>query len=483
MNSIMLIPLVAYATVILVIGWFSSRSQRGTVVNEGDAGGFIVGGRKVGFWATALSAHKADMSDWLLMGFPAALYMKGMPAFWIAITLIIGMYCTWQFVAAQIRRQSEHYGAYTLSSYFEKRFNDRSGLIIIAAALIQLFFFIIYIAAGLKGTGMLLTSLFGIDYHIGAFLGGAFVVSYCLMGGYVAVAWIDCFQALFLLAMLIITPYCALRTLPGGLTDVVNALHNSGLSLSLIPDFSWATIIGTIAGPIAWGLGYFGMPHIISKFMGAKDPAQMHKSKYIGITWQILALTAAASVGLIGVAYFMNSPLAKPEMVFVEMAQHLFSPLFAGFVLFAILAATLSAIDTQMLVVSSIATQDMYQRFINPTATRSQSLKVFRTTIIVSFLAGYACAFNEHTSIMSLVQFAWSGFGASFSPLILMALYSTRINRFGAFAGIVAGGATATLWKLGHFTLYGITVNEMAPAFLASLVSIVLVSALTRKWA
>lgn len=477
----MFIPLLAYAGVIVLIGWMSTRaSSSHTPVNEGDAGGFILGGRKVGFWATALSAHKADMSDWLLMAFPAALYMKGMPAAWIAIALLVGMYCTWQFVAAQIRRQSEHYGAYTLSSYFEKRFNDRSGLIITAAALIQLFFFIIYIAAGLKGAGMLLSFLFDIDYHIGAFLGGAFVVGYCLMGGYVAVAWIDCFQALFLLAMLIITPYCALRTLPGGWGDVMSALKSSGLSLSLMPDFSWATIIGTIAGPMAWGLGYFGMPHIISKFMGAQDPNQMHKSKYIGIVWQILALTAAASVGLIGVAYFMNNPLAQPEMVFVEMAQQLFSPLIAGFVLFAILAATFSAIDTQMLVVASIATQDIYQRFINKKANRTQSLRVFRATIAASFLAGYACAFNEHTSIMSLVGFAWAGLGASFSPLILMALYSTKINRFGGFAGIVVGGVTATLWKMSGITPGGIVINEMAPAFVASILSIIVVSYLTQ---
>jgi sodium/proline symporter len=459
----------------LIAFFRSSRTHR-----KGEPTSFILGGRSINYWVTALSAHASDMSSWLLMAFPAVVYANGVVELWIAISLVIGMFLTWHFVAPKLRQETEKYHAVTLSSYFEKRFNDTSGLLRLISALISAFFFTIYIATGAKAIGYILQSSFGIDYYAGTIVGISVVVLYTFIGGFVAVAWTDCFQALFLLGAALITPLVAFGHV-GGIESIISAASAKGATFSLIPDFSLSSILSILFNPIAWGLGYFGMPHILNKFMGAQNANEMYKSKYIGIAWQIVAMGAAASVGLIGMAYFGNSLAGNSELIFVEMAKSLFSPFFAGFVICAILAAVISTMDSQMLVVAGVVAEDFYRNCIRTHAGEKEVQFVYRIAIVLVAFVAVFIAFDEGSSIHSLVKYAWSGFGCSFGPLVLMSLHSKSVNKYGAISGMVVGGATAALWKSFDAAFLHTGYWEMIPGFALGLLTIYFVSLLTNK--
>jgi SSS family solute:Na+ symporter len=465
MNYALLVSFVVYLLIILAIGLFASyRAKSHASSSQTD---FLLGGRNTGWFLTALSAHAADMSDWLFMAFPAAVYLTGGYSLWIMVGLIGGMMLVWQCMAARLRTESERYHGVTLGSFLSNRFGDTSGAIAGVAAAISLIFFIIYLSAGLKGIGFVLKSAFNIDYHVGLVVAMAVVLTYTLVGGFTSIAVIDLFQGLFLLSMIVLVPLVAYGRV-GGFTAIMDAVHVRGISLSLLPSFDFNTIASIILNPLAWGLGYFGMPHILTKFMGAKNAADLHKGKYVGLVWMLLALSAAALVGIIGLAYFPHGVPEKTELIFVKMTQSMFSPWVAGIILCALLAATISTVDTQLLVLAGIITQDLYYTFWQPRATMIHLKMVYRWALCVAAIFGLCCAWNEESTIMALVQYGWGGLGASFGPIMILALFCNRITKYGALAAMLVGCAVSCLWPFVAPYITAIPVYAIAPAYLCS---------------
>jgi sodium/proline symporter len=439
--------------------------------------GFIIGSRSFGYWITAISAQASDMSNWLLMGFPALIYQNGLVEYWTAIGLVGGMFLNWKFIAPRLREQTEKYNAVTLSSYFEKRFNDTSGILRLFSAFMILLFFSLYLSSNIKGIGYVLRSAFDVDYTIGSLLGVLAVICYTLVGGFVAVAWTDLFQGLFLLVVIMIVPFYALSA-SGGFSALLAMKDAQPNFWSLIPSLHGAIVYKLQA--IGWGLGYFGMPHILNKFMAAKDTEELRKAKYVGIIWQILALSAAASIGLVGRIFFQNNSLGNTELIFIDMAQQLFTPFIAGLVLCAILAAIISTVDSQVLVLAGAVANDVYRKTFNAHASQKRVLFVYRLSIVVFMAIAYILAFNETKSIYALVEAAWSGLGSAFGPLVLMALFSRSANRYGAIAGMLVGGLSAGWWSFYGFPICGFAVPAMIIGFSKGLATIALVSYLTK---
>ncbi|MCB1118485.1 MAG: sodium/proline symporter [Chlamydiia bacterium] len=449
MTTQVLLAFFAYFSLLLSVGLWSHRKM----TNSAD---FIMGGRSLNFWLTALTAHASDMSAWLFMAFPAAIYMGGMQQMWIGLSLLLGMLFTWLLVAKRLRLASEHYHCYTLSSFFEKRFQDKSGTLRILTALMTLFFLCWYIAAGLIGMGRLLESVFDMNYYLGLSVAILVAVIYTFVGGFVTVAWTDAFQATFLLGMILLVPAMA-------------ATH-----IDHLPTFAFTTDSPRDALYLAfgWGLGYFGMPHIITKFMGIKNPNEIKKAMVLGISWQAIALIAAALVGLIGIPFF-HGTLANPELVFIEMVQILFHPFISGFILCAVFAATMSTMDSQILVCASVFSEDLYQRLINPSASQAKLLATSRLSVLLFSAIGLLLAFYNSPTVYDAVYFAWAGLGSTFGPLVIMALFFPSTNRYGAIAGLLIGGCTAILWPLTASPI-----PAMIPAFTLNLLTIPLVSSL-----
>lgn len=467
----MLAAFCVYVFILLVIGLCASRTQGPTSASH-----FISGERSINWWVTAISAHAADMSSWLFMGFPAAIYMHGMIDIWVAVGLVSGMFMTWQYVAPALRHATAHYKSPTLTSYFDSKYNDRTGGISLLSACIMTFFFTIYLAAGIKGVSDLLGSTFGLSGMVGGLSTLAVILLYTLLGGFVAAAWVDFFQGIFLLVAILVTAVLGYYTV-GGYQAIIAAAQLKGISLSFWAKSSSAVEI--LLGPIAWGLGYFGMPHILSKFMAAKDATLMYKSKYIGIIWQTLALSGALLAGFVGIAYFAS--LANPESLFITMTLQLFPTFIAGLILCGILSATLSTMNAQMLVLGGIVSHDLYKKFYDVHATSKKLIWVFRCTIFIISCIACAIAWYGTTSIFDLVQLAWGGLGASFGPLTLLSLYTHKINRYGAFWGILSGGCAAIIWRVAGLTLCGYAVNEVVPGFIIGSILIIAISRLTSK--
>lgn len=472
MNIQIFIAFIAYFCILLSIGLISHRKQS-------SAADFIMGNRSLNFWLTALSAHASDMSGWLFMGFPAAIFLGGMSQSWIALGLIIGMLANWQFVATRLRTATEKYNSYTLSTFFENRYQDTSGTLRILTATISVFFLTCYIAAGLIAMGLLFESVFGIDYYFGMSIATLVAVIYTFTGGFVTVAWTDLFQALFLLVIIIIVPSIAFFQLQDGWTTVIQEAHVQNISLNFFLDTSFDTFL-TIIFLMSWGLGYMGQPHIVTKFMGIKDPKDLKKSKYLGMTWQVTALCAATAIGLIGIGFFSQS-LNDPQLVFVEMVKTLFNPLFAGFILCAVLAANMSTMDSQILVSASVLSEDFYKHLINKNASPKELLLVSRVCVVIVALTALLLAFNKNSTVLEAVQYAWSGLGCAFGPLVIMSLYAPKTTKYGAVAGILIGGLIAAGWQFVNDYVTAYTVPAAIPGFFLSLLSIYVVSCLTQK--
>lgn len=480
MYNTILVAFVGYLSLVFALGlglsWYALRQRKYTGHDTSD---FILGGRTTHWFLTALSAHAADMSDWLFMGLPAAVYMCGGTQIWIPIGLLCGMWAAWHYVAKPLRVMSSAYGAITIAAFFQKRYNDTQGLIGMVVALISCFFFTIYISVGLKGIGYVLSSIFGIDYHMGIGIALLVILTYMILGGFNSVAVLDMVQGIFLLVMLLMVPLVCYHAI-GGIAAVTDGAQAKGISLALIPHWSWRSLLTILLNPFAWCLGYFGMPHILTKFMGTSNPDDMHKAKYVGIIWQLLATGAAVCVGLVGIPFFMTLSLAKPELIFVAMTQALFTPLWAGIILCAIVAATISTVDSQLLVLASIITEDFYKTWINPRATQTQLKYVYTGALIVSACIGLAIAWHEASTIMTLVRYAWAGLGAAFGPLMLVSLYSTYPNRWGALAGIIGGAAVAATWDMLNPCIGGISIYAIVPAYIVSFSMIYGISWVTR---
>jgi sodium/proline symporter len=461
---------VCYLIILLFIGILSYKRHL-------SATDFIIGGRSLNYWLTALAAHASDMSSWLFMGYPAAIFMQGVPGAWTAIGLLLFMLLNWQLVAPKIRVATEQFNSLTFSSFFESRLADTSGLIRVFTALMSLIFYTIYISSGLVGLGLLIETLFGIDYYIGILIGILVVVPYVFTGGYVTLAWIDLFQGLFLMVAVIFVPLYVIPKV-GGWDSVLQAIQAKQLSLQLLPHLSGASLLNAFLLTAGWGLGYFGQPHIVTKFMGIRRVHEIAKSKLIGMSWMVLSLSAATLVGMVGIAYFKDG-LKDPEQVFIEMVRDTFHPVLIGFILCAVLAATINAMSSQVLVLSSSLTEDFYKRIFHKTATSKELLVVSRIGVVVVALIAYLIAYGKVSTIYSLVLYAWSGLGSSFGPLLLFSLYSKQVNKYGAWAGILLGGVVAGVWPYFN-TFIPLSIPSMLPGFLASSVGIALVSWLTR---
>lgn len=457
-----LIAFVTYFAILLVIAVISHQKQDTNTE-------FAVGNRSLNFFLTALSAHASDMSAWIFMGLPASIYLGGLIGVWIPVGLLIGMFLNWQFVATRLRKQTENYDACTLSTFFERHYKDTSGAIRLITAFMMLFFLTHYISAALTGMGLLLEAVFGIDYYFSLCFAMLVVVAYTFGGGFVTIAWTDLFQALFLLFVLLVVPMVAYFSMTDGWGAIQKISADNSQYLSVLGDGSSQAYLAALLIAIGWGIGYFGQPHIITKFMGIKDVNEMNKSKYVGMTWQFFALFASIATGIVGAAYFDLS-LEDPELVFIEMVKSLLHPYFAGMILCGVLAATLSTMDSQLLVCASVIGEDLYKHILHKKALPLQIVRASRLGVLLIASIALILAFLKSETIMSSVFYAWTGLGAAFGPLVIMTLYSKKANKYGALAGILVGGLIAAFWPRDHF------LNAMIPGFFLSLLSIYVVS-------
>lgn len=466
------IAVTIYFFAVLGVVLWSSK----TVKSSAD---FIIGNRSLNSWLTAMAAHASDMSSWMFMGYPAMIFSAGLINIWIAIGLLICMWLNWRLLAPKMRVATEQLGSITLASFFEHRLQDSSGILRILSAVFCFGFYTIYVCAGFVGLGMLTESLFGIGYSWGLLFGLILVVSYVSLGGFIALAWLDLIQGIFLLSVIMIVPFVVGMEM-GGWSSILEAASAKNISLSILPEFSAVGIMGMISLGLGWGLGYFGQPHIITKFMGIKNVSGIKKSSRIGMSWMLLALLAATGAGLVGIKFFENG-LAQPELVFIEMVKQSFHPLLVGFILCAVIAATINVMCSQILVISSTITEDVYKRLFVKEPSSKKLLQVSRIGVLGVTIGAFIIAYAKISSIYLLVLYAWSGLGSSFGPLVLLCLYSKQINRYGAYAGIIVGGSVAAVWPMVQPKI-GLPIDAMIPGFSLSFLSILVVSWATKRF-
>lgn len=436
------------------------------------ASAFMVGNRSVNYWVTAIATQASDMGAWLFLGFPVMVFTYGLFECWSAIGLAFFMFLTWQFIAPRLRTQTGTHQSLTLSSYFEQRLNDTTGALRFFGALFTLYFFVFYIASGLIGLGLLFESTFNITYQNGIIISLLTACLYTLLGGFLAVAWCDFFQGLFLLVMIILVPTYAFFSIDG-IADIINTAQAKGISLSLLS--APADMINALLLAAGWGLGYFGQPHVLVNFMGIDDPRKVKYAKRIGMTWLIVALSASASIGLVGIAFFKEG-LVNNELLFIVMTKALFHPFLVGFVLCAIIAGTLSTMDSHILISGATLAEDLYKKIFNQKANQKQIVWLSRIGSIIVSLIALCVALRRSTTIYKLVNYAWSGLGNSFGPLIIMCLYWKKTTKQGALAGLIIGGATAAIWPYFNTGIF-----PLGFFFPANLAIIFIVSKFTQK--
>jgi sodium/proline symporter len=445
---------------------------------------FFLGARSTGPWVTALSAEASDMSGWLLMGLPGVAYLGGMKeAFWTAFGLTVGTYLNWFFVAKRLRKYTIHAGnAITIPEFFTNRFRDKSHLISLVSVIFIIFFFTIYTASGFVACGKLFNSVFGIPYAGALVLGIVIILVYTVLGGYLAVCSTDFIQGSLMFLALLVTAVVGAVSLggPGEAVARVNALGENFLNPFVnSPGQRFGTL--DIISALGWGLGYFGMPHILIRFMGLRSNHEVRLSRRIATGWVIIAFIGALLVGVFGKVYLFPLDLSvngAQETVFIQVLLKMFPGFIAGIFLCGILAAAMSTADSQLLVAASAFSRDIYSVFLNKTATEKQNLLMSRVTVFVIAAVAFIIALDPASSIFGLVSYAWAGFGATFGPLVLLSIFWKGTTRNGALAGLVSGGATVIIWKQlsgGIFNLY-----EIIPGFAVCLVVAIVVSALDR---
>ncbi|MEY9972883.1 sodium/proline symporter [Lysinibacillus sp. RC46] len=471
-NMYQLLAIIIYMIAMLGIGWYAFRKTS----NLTD---YMLGGRSLGPAVTALSAGAADMSGWLLMGLPGAIYLAGLSKAWIAVGLTIGAYLNWLLVAPRLRVYTQVANdSITIPSYLDNRLRDNTKLIRIASGIIILIFFTFYVSSGMVAGGKFFDSSFGYDYHTGLLIVSAVVVAYTLFGGFLAVSYTDFLQGLIMFFALISVPLFGLF-LTGGIGDTITSIKAVNPEhLSLLSSNATAAVI---ISSLAWGLGYFGQPHIIVRFMAISSVKETTQARRIGIGWMILSLFGAIATALVGVAYYEQNAgeLKDAETVFIVLGQILFHPFIAGIMLAAILAAVMSTISSQLIVTSSALVEDIYKALFNKTADDKHYVFVGRVAVLVVAIVAGILAWNPDSSILDLVGFAWAGFGAAFGPVILLSLYWRKLTNYGALSGMVAGAATAFVW--GKIKFLADTLYEIVPGFLVCLIVAVIVSILTYK--
>lgn len=469
MDLPVLITFIVYFVVLLAIGLYFYR--RSVSIED-----YLLGGRGMGAWVTALSAQASDMSGWLLMGLPGAIYLTGLSNLWIAVGLFIGTALNWLLVATRLRVYTEATGAITLPCFFEARFKDPTGLIRTVSAIIILIFFTIYASSGLVAAGKLFESIFHIKYQLAVIIGGTVIILYTFLGGFLAVCWTDLFQGLLMLLAIVVVPILGYRYVSalsdvGTIEAIKNQMQIRQLSLSLIPQGKLPMLV--IISTMSWGLGYFGQPHILTRFMSVKNLRKLRESMSIAIVWVFISLAGAVAVGLIAIPMFPQLAKADAEKVFIYMIGALFNPWVGGIMLAAILSAIMSTIDSQLLVSSSALTEDFYKKVIQRDASERQVVLVGRICVIIISVVALALAMDPKSSILEIVAYAWGGFGAAFGPVILFALFSRRTTWQSALTGMVTGTVVMVLWsRLG----YGKVLYEIVPGFVTNCVMIWLIN-------
>ncbi len=466
-----LIAIVLYMAAMVFIGWYAFKRTS----NLTD---YMLGGRSLGPMVTALSAGAADMSGWLLMGLPGAIYVSGLVESWIAIGLTIGAYLNWVLVAPRLRVYTQvSNDSITIPSYLESRLKDKSRLLRVASGIIILIFFTFYVSSGMVAGGKFFLSSFGLDYHLGLLIVSGVVIFYTLFGGFLAVSYTDVVQGLIMFFALLLVPIVGVF-ITGGFAETTESIR--AVNPQLLNFVSGASILGIVSA-IAWGLGYFGQPHIIVRFMALGSVKEAKKARRIGIGWMFLSLFGAVATALVGIAYYYQNgaTLADEETVFIVLGQIIFHPFIAGIMLAAVLAAVMSTISSQLIVTSSALVEDLYKAVIKTDGTDKQYVFLGRMAVLIVSVIAMALAWPNNESILSIVSFAWAGFGASFGPIILLTLYWRKITAAGALWGMVAGAITVMVW--GNVKVLTDTLYEIVPGFAICLVVAVVVSLATYR--
>ena len=469
----MLVTFLVYIFGMILIGLVAYRATN----NFDD---YILGGRSLGSVVTALSAGASDMSGWLLMGLPGIIFLSGISESWIAIGLVIGAYLNWRWVAGRLRVHTEiNNNALTLPDYFTGRFEDKSKLLRVISALVILVFFTIYCASGVVAGARLFESTFGMSYSTALLAGAGATILYTFIGGFLAVSWTDTVQASLMIFALILTPVIVILAVGGVDSSMLVIAAQNPAKVEMVKGMSLVAILSMLG----WGLGYFGQPHILARFMAADSHHTIRSARRISMTWMILCLAGTIAVGFFGIAYFANNPeqagnVSKDhERVFIELAMLLFNPWIAGILLSAILAAVMSTLSCQLLVCSSAITEDLYKAFLRKGASQKELVWVGRIMVLLVAVIAIALAADPDSRVLGLVSYAWAGFGAAFGPVILLSVLWSRMTRDAALAGMLVGAITVLVWK--QYAWWGL--YEIIPGFLFACIAIVLVSLLGRR--
>ncbi|ECL9250656.1 sodium/proline symporter PutP [Campylobacter coli] len=471
-NTPIAIMFVAYAALMLYIGFYFYRQNKNTE-------DYFLGGRSLGPVVSALSAGASDMSGWLLMGLPGALYASGLIESYIAVGLSIGALLNWSFVAKRLRiYTSVIANSITIPDYFETRFDDDKHILRIVCAIVILIFFTFYVSSGLVGGAKLFEATFGIRYEYALTTGTLIIVAYTFLGGYKAVCWTDLLQGLLMMGALIVVPAVMLYHL-GGFGEamaVIEEIKPNALSMG--------EGIGalSIVSALAWGLGYFGQPHILVRFMSIRSTKDIPAATFVGISWMVISLIGACFIGLLGIAYVhkFELTLQDPEKIFIVMSQLLFNPWIAGILLSAILAAIMSTASSQLLVSSSTIAEDFYKRIFNKEASNKTVMNLGRIGVLLVALVAFVISTDKESSVLSIVAYAWAGFGASFGSVMLFSLFWSRMTRIGAILGMITGAVMVVLWKNYLAELFNFPIYEIVPGFVAASAVIIIASLLTQ---
>lgn len=478
-----IISLAVYFLVMLAIGLYGYKTS------TDDVSGYMLGGRKLGPGVTALSAGASDMSGWMLLGVPGAMYLSGLSSAWIAVGLLIGAYVNYLIVAPRLRVYTEvAHDAITIPDYFEKRFADKTRLLRVVSSIVIVIFFTLYTSSGVVGGGKLFESSFGLSYELGLYVTAGVVVAYTLFGGFMAVSITDFVQGCIMFVALVLVPVVAIDHL-GGLGSVFEQVKT--IDSNFIDPFTDAntaqamSVLGIIS-LLSWGFGYFGQPHIIVRFMAIRSVTDIKTARRIGMSWMLITIIGAVMTGLVGIAYVENTKMTlnDAETIFIVFSQFLFHPLISGFLLAAILAAIMSTISSQLLVTSSSLTEDFYKAFVKRNASQKELVLVGRIAVLVVAMVAIALAYDRNSTILTLVSNAWAGFGAAFGPLIVLSLYWKRMTFAGALSGIISGAATVLFWIYAPVLENGQSLSslvyEIVPGVIVSTLCIFVVSKLSK---
>ncbi|MFB4211643.1 sodium/proline symporter PutP [Shouchella sp. JSM 1781072] len=481
MSTQIIAAIIIYLLIMVMIGWYGYKKT----ASHSD---YTLGGRGLSPTVAALSAGASDMSGWLMLALPGSMYLTGLGAGWLALGLIIGAYLNWVFLAPRLRTYTETANdSITIPSFLENRFIDSTKLLRILSGIIIIFFFTIYVSSGMVSGGRVFDSLLGIDYHTSLLIVAGVTILYTLFGGFLAVSWTDVVQGGVMMLALLIVPIFALAEV-GGVSSSFDQIRS--IDPQLLDIFRGVTVI-TIIGSLAWGLGYFGQPHIIVRFMALRTAKEAKPARRIGMAWMIISIIGAMFTGLVGRAYLSNEGVflnpdndSQHETVFVVLGEMLFHPFVIGIIFSAILAAVMSTISSQLLVTSSSLTEDLYKTFLKRKPGDRELVFLGRAAVLVVALIALALSWNPDSSILELVSYAWAGFGAAFGPVMLISLYWKGMTRWGALAGMLSGAIVVIVWaNTSLYQVFGMNerVYELLPGFIVATIMIFVVSKLTKN--